>query len=187
MGWLVGLSSSPTVGSVLGIVLGALTAGVATLASLSQNPKVESGVAGTSIVNAILAVIALSLLVVGLALGSAGGVWSRTHDVLSPSREAVIEQWVRLGVDRKEVVQHIFAKEYGSRIETHDAAALPMGTTVYSLNASELDRLSGLEPAELRVALRASPERALQRLEQVVTDDSQLAKVFEIVCNVQSR
>jgi len=124
-GVIMGTSTTPTVG----IVLGALTAVLAAILGLNDkhftNAKaVRIGAFGFACV-----------------LGAYSGLFVRSHNLLSPSPEALKAEYVQLGFSESQALQLVLYKEFGGTANNSPAISNPHPTrdSMSSLaNANEL-------------------------------------------------
>lgn len=96
-GLLVGLSTAGVTASVVSALL-AMAAGVAALTGV-QNPFLPTGdsAAGRSTTHN-WALFGFALAAVA---GLGGGLWARTHDLLSPSPQEIASRWEAAGLSRE--------------------------------------------------------------------------------------
>lgn len=158
-GWLVGLSFSPVVGSVLGSILGIAGAVVAAAAGVPLKDRTSpSGVRAAP----------LAALVLGIALFAPAGIITRDHAWLAPS----VEERAR----RARILQ----TAGGSA--TSSMSARPMG----GLHATELatvcERLVRTPEADLARAFEATGDSLLVVVARVVDDPGRLAEIREGLC-----
>lgn len=105
IGWLAGLSVSPVVAIMITSVIGAATAFTTTLGDWSGKlPKSEGGALSKKTLNPV----PLSLLVIGIFVGSISGVYARTRNWLGAPLSTEIVQWTDLGLPKTEVVHRLF-------------------------------------------------------------------------------
>ena len=129
LGWLVGLSVSPVIQAVLGVLLTSIVGVVGALAGI-QNPT-EKGITSLQITP-----VPMFLLMIGIALGSTGGIMARTHGWLSPPPAVVAE-----------------AKTFSAPI-AQSAPAEPAATAgLFATDVNAKRYLRSVEGEQLRAAL----------------------------------
>jgi hypothetical protein len=106
VGWMAGLSASPVAATIISALMSAIVAvGAGLTAFKLGNLTVRSAFVE-------FPTIPVAAIAFGMALGVAAGVWSRTHDVLSPTLESRLNGWVALGAKREDVVRAMLAQQY---------------------------------------------------------------------------
>lgn len=92
LGWLMGMSVSPVVKDVLTALLAVVTTLLMALAGLSGNKQAENDNALIRRLNSFDA-LPVGVFLAFLALGSAGGVFVRTNDLLGPNPTTMAWRW----------------------------------------------------------------------------------------------
>jgi hypothetical protein len=171
LGWIVGLSSTPVVATVLPALL-TLVIGVATALS------------GTDAAKGRTMLYPAAFLVVGAGIGIAVGVVAKSHAWLSPAPGELADQWKEL--PRHDVMLRLFDRaEPPPPKETADTVARGGGlwassnTCGYYMNAADglkttADMKSAMERYKLPFATLAD----------VVTDPDQLRKATVQLCRL---
>lgn len=121
VGWLVGLSVSPVVSIVVSSVTGIAAAIVATMIGLEdERTRARNGSEDCETPNCRWRVNPwpLSILIIGLVLGSIGGVWARTHNWLGESPYDAVQDAVNVwsnmdtGLSDDQIERRLFELEY---------------------------------------------------------------------------
>lgn len=203
IGWLAGLSVSPVVSIVLTTVTGSVATIIAALSGVKEeflDPEAQPNV-----LKRLLAAVTpapLAWLVVGLLIGSSGGLWARTHNWFSPdpppppavlSLKDEIQQWVDLGLDQQEVVNKYFASRVN--LPPPVAAIAPVSQTptaqdsvlFASASPEECTAWQALidkgSYADLAVEVATSQVIPFRQLPTIITDTVHLAAIVgEVLC-----
>jgi hypothetical protein len=157
VGWLVGLSSSPIIASVMPPVL-ALALGGATILAGLRTPDAEPTDTSRRRHHATkVLVYPIGAITVGIALGATLGLWTKAADALAPKPQVLIDRWAskEVGLDRKAVAQRLFDRTEpdpawvktespkGDTLDagTKDEPAKPKGSTGAALGAARTSQL----------------------------------------------
>lgn len=132
VGWLIGLSVSPVLyiilGSIIALVAGAIGALVGL--DLESRDKAESGSDDEhnplrSRKNAIpINPLPLTMLVIGLGIGSCIGIYARTNDLFGPDPQKFARKWAGTGLDEKKIQQRLFDQLYPPKEITEDSESI---------------------------------------------------------------
>lgn len=206
IGWLAGLSVSPIIAQILSTILGVLAAVLAVLSGVKWSADQKdaapyeqgSAPAEKDVLQKISTVSAVpaGVLIIGLVIGSMLGMTARTHDWFGFDPAGETERWTGLGLDKKEVARILLQAKFGSGGQAGTGAknSAGSGTVALSPKTTSLYGLTGKECAgfyelynlpqldDLRLELRSSPNRSLQRLESKL-DDKNLKEAIRIICD----
>jgi hypothetical protein len=152
IGWLMGLSISPVVASVIGALFGIISGGIAAL----------SGVKEAGIIKFQVNIWPLSLLVLGITGGAALGVYTRTHDLLG-SGTIVNAQTSSPGESRSDTV--------------HSTTVL-----FSQPGSTECTELLASLPEEINTSFRSSSKRKMRQIGDQIKDPSTLKDIARILC-----
>lgn len=144
IGWLAGLSASPVISGVLAsllVVAGGLIVGRV------ENKELPVP-AGSQ------AKVPLAILVVGIALGSTGGVVVRTHDLLGVAAPG---------------------RGDGKNVSTREGV-------LFQVAASECEELRNSGESQIRLRVKSSNNQRVSRLAEEFPDDGTLLKVARALC-----
>jgi hypothetical protein len=123
VGMLMGFSISPTLHIIFASVTALVVGIVSALAGLEVKPgdsdnKEEVGAElqlgkrkGVVKVNPL----PLTMLIIGLVIGSCVGIYVRTNELLGVSPRRIAERWKDTGLDEKEIYRRIFDQMYPAR------------------------------------------------------------------------
>src|SRR5947209_2819525 len=89
LGWLIGLSVSPTIANTVAAVL----ALIVTITGVVSGVKAAEQPARASKFPISVDVVPVSFLVIGLAVGSSMGVYARSNDLLGPDLTLFTRKW----------------------------------------------------------------------------------------------
>jgi hypothetical protein len=101
IGWLIGLSVSPTLNIVVTALLTVVTGALSALVGINVHEHKT-----LSAVRVDLSPVAI--LIAGIVMGSAVGVHARTNDWFGPDVGRLSQPWTAVGLDRKQVAQRLF-------------------------------------------------------------------------------
>jgi hypothetical protein len=161
VGWLVGLSVSPVIGTVLGSIMAIAAAAVSVLAGLDpagsdEKPTRFHGMDGTP----------LMLLVLGLALGATAGLWVRANGVLIRAAGGT-------------------ASAGGLSLDTARARYANVGLMNITISSAECDRMRSQlgSPDELKTEMAAARDPILRAVALSPAADSAVVfRLVEAVC-----
>lgn len=112
VGWLIGLSVSPVVSIVITSIVGSAAAIVAALSGLNEADQEESPKDKPYPIQRPINPMPLALLVLGMLFGSATGVLARNQHWLGSDVSGEVKKWTDFGLDRKEVLDTVYAAHY---------------------------------------------------------------------------
>lgn len=190
VGWLVGMSVSPVVSIVITSVTATAAAIIAVLSGLEDTRSLESEDLHNNLkyVPKRVRVGPLVALVIGIVLGAAVGLSSRSASVFGSDLDAEISKWTKYGRTQKDVANILFAAAYplsGSDAAPNRGwAGDPPGVLFGSSSdlASACIGLTGLEGAELRKFAKGSTLEGVRRIAGAVEDPAALKAVLEVIC-----
>ncbi len=124
VGWLIGMSVSPVLGSVVGGFVATLLAIVGILVGLDSpkaEPRRESGetreaTTPTSPLHRIrpqIDVLPLTCVVLSIIAGAVVGVYGLTHQWLAPNPHTFISKWQGVGLTHEQAVQLLVRASFG--------------------------------------------------------------------------
>jgi hypothetical protein len=203
IGWLIGLSVSPVVSIVITSITGSAAAIIAILSGVEDKDDKSQETAKEHPVRLRWAIdpLPLAVLVVGILVGSAIGVWARNHSWLGSPVESEIAQWRRAGLTdagwtQQDIVSKLFESRYVTTGAITNAVAAsapntnsPFGTMLFAIDRAECQRLVGAsqmanqmaDEAILKDALASSTISQLWQLPVVITETATLQFIVEQV------
>lgn len=191
IGWLMSLSVSPVASIVITSVTGSAAAVVATLSGQGKTGPGEGNASpGPGAPRLQVSPLPIAILVMGIVLGSILGIITRNVDLFGADRlqdpSGEIARWSKLGIDEKLVVQRLFQNRYpGSESGGSASAVVQRASTTYlfASASSECDTLRFVTGDKLRAELKTATTVSLQKLPDIVNDDTTLERVVkEIIC-----
>jgi hypothetical protein len=202
IGWLLGLSASPTVhiiiAGLLTAVAGVLSALMGIDAPASQGQG-EDTVAVPKLRPRLRTVhpAPIGVLILGIALGSTLGVYGRTNQWLGPNAPAIVKFWSEQKLDKAVVAQRLFEQEYplptaGQPRKDAEHPGTEMGRlgpgvgVLFAHGQEECSRLKAAHGDSLRTELTSSPDANLRTFGEAVKEVSSLrAAVNNLICPAQ--
>jgi len=122
IGWLVGLSASPTVQVVITSILAIIGGLLGALAEIKRpetggeaSPLGEGVGSGALVpvpVSPKLSPVPIALLLIGVFLGSLLGLRARTHDWFGAEPQPLINKWKSTGLKDEEIARRLFDQLY---------------------------------------------------------------------------
>jgi len=116
IGWLVGLSASPTIQLVITSILATVGGIVGTLAGIERTQTKADTQGEPEAPKHIKAVkitpVPMALLLIGLIPGSILGLKARTHEWFGADPDALIARWNNTGLSKEEIAQRLFDQLY---------------------------------------------------------------------------
>lgn len=130
LGWLVGLSISPVIQTILSALIALLVSVSTALASISNaetGPAEKADLArndstagsedpapanARKLLRSQVDPIPVMFMVIGLACGSTVGVLGRTHNWLGARNNILVEEWKDTGLSAKEITTRVFNSLY---------------------------------------------------------------------------
>ena len=121
IGWLIGLSVSPTLHIIVGSIIALVAGVVGSLAGVRNIPSDETSESvpiehKKRFRPPSVDPMPLTALVVGLAIGAAVGVYARTNDLLGPNPEKFARKWAGTGLEAKEIQSRLFNTLYPVKV-----------------------------------------------------------------------
>lgn len=136
VGWLIGLSVSPVLHIIVTSIIAFVVSVVSALAGVRIGVQAEpsgtdktthekmtsedaalTGAAATSARTKVaeqVSIVPLTLLIVGLAMGSSFGVYARTNEWLSPNLARAVAKWGKTGLSEQAIYQRLFDQSYAA-------------------------------------------------------------------------
>lgn len=174
LGWLIGLSESP--------VLSTLIAGVVTLVcsilvvisglSMTSNDAQPSKIP-FSYINKIR-VGPIFALVLGVSIAATSGVYVRANGYLGKSLDDTIEKWVALGIDRELALQRVFDHYYPVEGPNNELSKAERGV-LFSVSADDCQRILSVSTDRIRFELRSMHDRNVSMFAEEVDDPDVLS------------
>ena len=115
VGWLMGLSVSPVIQTILTSLLTIVIGITSALAGISLVQTQDSNADGTPAKRrprVIFDPLPIMGLALGIAMGSALGVYARTNNWLGPKKNSFYEEWQDTGLTKEEVTRRVFDSLY---------------------------------------------------------------------------
>lgn len=208
IGWLVGLSVSPVVSIVITSVTGSAAAIVAALSGLEEKPEALEATNRGQPIRTRWSVnpLPLTILVIGILVGSAFGVRARNQSWLGSAVAGEITQWTRAGLtgpgwSPEEIARKLFESRYlasgvlTNTVTTSAPSISPVGGYLFAVDATECKRLlgavdvarQGADDSVLRAELSSSTNQQLWQLPVIITDTTVLQNVVEQVLCTDGR
>lgn len=208
IGWLVGLSVSPVVSIVITSVTGSVAAIIAALSGLKDKSDLIEVANKDQTFQSILSVnpLPLTILVVGILVGSAYGIRARNQSWLGSAVAGEVTQWTQAGLTgpgwtREEIARKLFESRYISggamtnTVTTSVPFVNPVGGYLFAVDAAECKRLLGSvdlakqrsDDTLLREELASSTNSQLWALPVIITDTTVLQGVVEQVLCTDGR
>jgi hypothetical protein len=128
VGWLIGLSVSPVVYTVIASLVAVIVSIASTLAGIKiANEDLSNEAPKSRKLNVEVNPIPIAAALVGIAIGASIGIYGRTNGWLGPNAGRIAEQWQDTGLDRKEIFKRLFDTLYPptSNAPGRDATAAP--------------------------------------------------------------
>lgn len=178
VGWLSGLSISPTIGTIIGASFGVMTAIVGGLSAVRGRPGAGLRVAGGA------GAWPIALLAAGTAIGAPIGIWARTHHWFGQSDQQLVDALVALNVPEDKAKYRVAELRYSqSAIKDPGSLDLLFGT---GMSESLCTKLSGLPPQKQRLEL-LSVLAQKSAATACGEDDLCITKLVDTVCSAPSQ
>lgn len=190
LGWLMGMSVSPMVKDVLTALLAVVTTLLMALAGLSGNKQTEND---NSLIERLRSFDALpvGVFLIFLALGSAGGVFARTNDLLGPNPNVLAWRWglaandtVRLQL-RKSLINRRFPVRSGATTAQTSTVSPDERSVLFASVGDAKSFCESIETAngdELRVKMLKHIARIEQQLKNSPFVEDTLTKIKARLC-----
>jgi hypothetical protein len=111
LGWLMGLSASPVLNTVVTAVVAGILGVVAALAGIPLKDSLPGGVPA-KLDPTRINTWPVAFLMLALTVGSCLGIVARTHDWFSPGITSIVQSWKDAGLDEKAVTARVFENRY---------------------------------------------------------------------------
>jgi len=171
VGWLVGLSVTPVVSTVISAITAATATVVAAMSGFEGKPQWS------------VSPIPTALLVAGIVLGSTLGMKARNEDWWGQDMEREAQAWIQAGLplEKEVIVQRLFESQYPS---TGGASAppAPRTTGLFGISTDECARMRGLSDNDLRREVRLLSDTRTSRLADIVSSPEELKEIVEVLC-----
>ena len=193
IGWIVGLSVSPVVHILLGSILALVVTFASTAAGLSQTDK-SGEPKNSSEANSLLKQASkiqidprpIAYFIIGIAIGSAIGVYARTNDWLTASPEVIIKRWEGDGLNETEIRNRLFNEIYPPQIfengEDKTSNESRSGGVLFAVTAKTCDELRGKHGDDLRSELKILNDKRINILLKSISDSASLEALKELLC-----
>ena len=120
VGWLMGLSVSPVIQtiltSLLTIVIG-ITSALAGISFVQTQDSNSDGTPAKRRPRVIFDPLPIMGLALGIATGSALGVYARTNNWLGPKKNSFYEEWQDTGLAKEEITRRVFDSLYPPNLD----------------------------------------------------------------------
>jgi hypothetical protein len=116
IGWLMGLSASPILYSVVTSLLGLVVAVSGALAGVDlelPSHEQEGARPKQRVVLSLVNPLPIVALILGVVAGASVGIYGRTNDWLGPQPGRLIARWEQFGLSRREIATQAFTSLYG--------------------------------------------------------------------------
>lgn len=175
LGWLIGMTASPVTQGVIATLLAAIVGLVTALAGMKFD-QTRPDALGADTRNRIfikgIDPLPVMALVLGIALGAALGIYTRSHNLLGSEADAgidpaqVIAKYAPLGLDEKVIAQRLFDIEYpAGKVLVSEAEQKRRAGVLFDFSSSECARFCAYEGedlwAEIEVTDNADVEKWL--------------------------
>lgn len=194
VGWMVGLSVSPIVQTLVGSVVAllvTLASGLAGIKTSAQDPPSSEAsptptTAGGGLFKRSLDPVPIALFVVGLALGSTFGIYARTNDWLGLDPQRLVKNWQGSGLDDKEILQRAFNELYPPTATSSQEGKPSTGNThegvLFSVTADQRGLLLNAEGGVLRQRLLSLKNKNITDFVESHPDSASLTALRDILC-----
>jgi hypothetical protein len=176
IGWLVGLSVSPVVSIVITSLTGSVAAIVAVLTGLENEPRWSVNPLPTAV------------LVAAILVGSLLGLRARNDNWFGQDMAVMARRWQAAGLEmsQADIVGRLFESQYpatGAPASGTGASAIRSQSVLFSVSATECDRLFGRSGEILRDEVRLLTDPQMRQLAEIVPDVQTLERiVVEVLC-----
>jgi hypothetical protein len=176
IGWLVGLSVSPVVSIVITSLTGSVAAIVAVLTGLENEPRWSVNPLPTAV------------LVAAILVGSLLGLRARNDNWFGQDMAVMARRWQAAGLEmsQADIVGRLFESQYpanGAPASEGMAYSIPGESVLFSVSATECDRLFGRSGEILRDEVRLLTDPQMRQLAEIVPDVQTLERiVVEVLC-----
>lgn len=129
VGWLVGLSISSVLHIILGSIIALVAGAVGALVGLEQGARdipessPDKEVTLSSLRESAITInpLPLTMLVIGLGIGSVAGIYVRTNDIFGPDPQKFARKWAGTGLDEKKIQRRLFDQLYPPKEVAEDS------------------------------------------------------------------
>ena len=196
-GWVVGLSVSPVLQTVITSLVAVVASGVAILSRISSADKAESAGSNKNSASAEkkpsslkeVDPLPIAILMVAFAIGSTSGVYYRANDMFGTDPKVIVERWENVGLDGKEVAQAVFKAMYPSVNSKNDKSGDNTVGGKERLGVlfsgelkvnEELERIKRLPDKELASHLATLPDDRIRNRSYALPENSYYTGFFSV-------
>jgi hypothetical protein len=191
VGWLIGLSVSPILHVIVGSVIAVVTAVVGALAGIQLDaadtsqviPKPHRGNVGK------IDPLPLTMLVLGIVIASSFGVYARTNEWLGVAPEGFAHRWRGIGLNNHELKKRLFDYLYskssgvaGARTKGEGSTMTSLSAGLFAVTATDCQGLRLKHGSELRAAMQALSDPAVDAALAKCKDDQCLEAIKMLIC-----
>lgn len=189
IGWLVGMSVAPVVQSTVSTVL-ALVVGILSLAAgLKELPALWVDKFPIATYFSRIRLLPMALFLVGLSIGSAWGLYTRTNNLLGPNAPSIARRWAVDRADSMRILRHMYALTYGDSANIKIERGIPIGLNASDeMAVSECDKVLLMPIENIKDWLQTNPALRLDSLRisrlnpNVVSDSITLRQILTKQC-----
>lgn len=116
VGWLMGLSASPLIQTVIGSLLAIISSVMTILFSLQEGGIKDKITDKLGEIN----IVPLALFLIGLASAGTAGIYARTNDWFGINPISFREKWQVKDSDSSGVIKHLYNLKYGQETKLSD-------------------------------------------------------------------
>lgn len=188
LGWIMGMSVTPIVQTVITAVLALAVAVANALIGLRAEAEVQGEDDQDKPKPEPVNPLPFGSLLIGLAAGAALGIWSRTHDVLGPDVNSRIAEWKSTGYPDSVIARRLFERTYPPLTKEN---AVPKGdpavgntTFLYHVPAGGCEVLRQATPdsAQLSTQLRVLGDEYVDRVVSQCNSAECMRALVELLC-----
>lgn len=189
LGWLVGLSISPVIQTVLASLVAVVVSLSSALAGLRPSePEVDDSQETGSAKDTghrrrrrfpiLLDPLPVMTMVIGLAFGTAVGIYARTNDLLGSRNNLLVEEWKDTGLTAKEITTRVFDSLYppSSNGESALQEHAPTPPTDQNTNSTQTQQQPSNTNQAQEKGNHVSPRRTTQGTTATMEQQSQLSR-----------
>jgi hypothetical protein len=193
LGWIVGLSVSPVVHILLGSILALVVSLASAISGLSKPDEIKElniPTETTSIIQKAshihLDPRPIAFFIIGIAIGSAIGIYARTNDWLSASPEVIIKRWEGKGLDETEIRKRLFDEIYPlkniANANDNTSSESRSGGVLFAITTKTCDELRGKHGDDLRSELEILNDKRINAFLNISSDSVSLEALKELLC-----
>jgi hypothetical protein len=193
VGWFVGLSVSPVVHIVLASILALVVSAASAIAGLDKPPLEEPPKEETSppslpqrMSRIRIDPRPIALLVLGLAVGSSLGTYTRANNWLGADPGRIVERWKGDGLDEGIIRKKVFEELYGPVKEGGEEGVstkpTPSGGWLFAVTAEDCDNLRMRHGRALRTELTLLNDPRVNAFLEISTDSLAMEALKQFLC-----